>query len=123
MTPFASAAILEKLALLKIALCRAPALSSAAFAFLRKVGSPAPLEDAGPGLVACFPLTTVLAPVSDAHFRTSDIPIHYRAPWNGKNRFKLSRKVQTSVEPRRALIIIPYAKQGEELGSGLDFGC
>src|ERR1700693_2063199 len=36
------------------------------------------------------------------------------SPWNGKNRFKLSRKVQTSVEPRRALIIIPYAKQVTE---------
>src|ERR1035438_10005463 len=31
MTPFASVAILEKLALLKIALCRAPALSNASF--------------------------------------------------------------------------------------------
>src|ERR1017187_10216120 len=72
MTPFASVAMLEKLALLKIARCRAPAFSSAAFAFLRKVRSPAPSEDAGPGLVACFPLATVLAPVTDAHFRTSD---------------------------------------------------
>src|ERR1035438_9781375 len=37
MTPFASVAILEKLALLKIALCRAPALSSASSACLRAV--------------------------------------------------------------------------------------
>jgi hypothetical protein len=35
MTPFASVAMLEKLALLKIALCRAPALSSASSACLR----------------------------------------------------------------------------------------
>ena len=37
MTPFASVAMLEKLALLKIALCRAPALSSASSACLRGV--------------------------------------------------------------------------------------
>jgi hypothetical protein len=37
MTPFASVAMLEKLALLKIALCRAPALSSASSACLRAV--------------------------------------------------------------------------------------
>jgi hypothetical protein len=36
-TPFASVAMLEKLALLKIALCRAPALSSASSACLRAV--------------------------------------------------------------------------------------
>src|SRR5450631_4328106 len=35
MTPLASVAMLEKLALLKIALCRAPALSSASSAFWR----------------------------------------------------------------------------------------
>src|SRR5674476_526571 len=35
MTPFASVAILEKLALLKIALCKAPPLSSASSACLR----------------------------------------------------------------------------------------
>jgi hypothetical protein len=37
MTPLASVAMLEKLALLKIALCRAPALSSASSARLRAV--------------------------------------------------------------------------------------
>src|SRR5450432_1433554 len=37
MTPFASVAILEKLALLKIARCRAPALSNASSASLRAV--------------------------------------------------------------------------------------
>ena len=37
MTPFASVAMLEKLALLKIALCRAPALSRACSASLRAV--------------------------------------------------------------------------------------
>src|SRR5665213_3005357 len=37
MTPFASVAMLEKLALLKMALCRAPALSSASSACLRAV--------------------------------------------------------------------------------------
>ena len=37
MTPLASVAMLEKLALLKIALCRAPALSRAASASLRAV--------------------------------------------------------------------------------------
>jgi hypothetical protein len=37
MTPFASVAMLEKLALLKIARCSAPALSSASSARLRAV--------------------------------------------------------------------------------------
>jgi len=37
MTPFASVAMLEKLALLKIALCSAPAFSSASSARLRAV--------------------------------------------------------------------------------------
>src|ERR1039458_6185235 len=44
MTPFASVAMLEKLALLKIARCRAPALSSASSACLRAVTSLAPSE-------------------------------------------------------------------------------
>src|SRR5437016_14639989 len=39
MTPFSSVAMLEKLALLKIALCNAPALSSASSARLRAVTS------------------------------------------------------------------------------------
>ena len=37
MTPFASVAMLEKFALLKIALCSAPALSNASSACLRAV--------------------------------------------------------------------------------------
>ena len=37
MTPFSSVAMLEKLALLKMAFCRAPALSSASSACLRAV--------------------------------------------------------------------------------------
>jgi hypothetical protein len=41
MTPLASVAMLEKLALLKIALCRAPAWSSASSASLRAVLSAA----------------------------------------------------------------------------------
>src|SRR4030095_8692627 len=44
MTPFASVAMHEKLALLKIARCRAPALSSTSSACLREVASPALLE-------------------------------------------------------------------------------
>jgi hypothetical protein len=43
-TPFASVAMLEKLALLKIARCRAPAFSSASSA--RKSGAPAPASAA-----------------------------------------------------------------------------
>src|SRR5258706_10593039 len=44
MTPFASVAMLEKLALLKIARCRAPALSSVSSACVREVTSPARSE-------------------------------------------------------------------------------
>ena len=49
MTPFASVAMLEKLALLKIALCRAPALSSASSACLRArvVGADQQIADDG----------------------------------------------------------------------------
>src|ERR1700685_4516726 len=45
MTPFSSVAMLEKLALLKIALCNAPALSSASSARLRGVASSIPGDD------------------------------------------------------------------------------
>src|SRR5471030_2878403 len=70
MTPFASVAMLEKLALLKIALCRAPALSSASSACLRNVRSPAPLETPIPVLlVAAFWLAAVLPPVTGARSR------------------------------------------------------
>jgi hypothetical protein len=54
MTPFASVAMLEKLALLKIALCRAPALSSASSACLCAVLS-VPLETLIRVLVSSFP--------------------------------------------------------------------
>ena len=49
MTPFASVAMLEKLALLKIALCRAPALSSAVFRLLARgvVGADQQIADDG----------------------------------------------------------------------------
>src|SRR5665647_271773 len=55
MTPLASVAMLEKLALLKIALCRAPALSSASSACLRAVLS-WPSERAIRVHVSLFPL-------------------------------------------------------------------
>ena len=61
MTPFASVAILEKLALLKIAFCKAPALSSASSACLRAHGAALGAVVAGdapdlPGLLVgkCF---------------------------------------------------------------------
>src|SRR6185437_12063919 len=62
MTLLASVAMLEKLALLKIARCRAPALSNASSACLREVTSPAPLEDANPRsrhVLACFSLLII----------------------------------------------------------------
>src|ERR1700694_6312193 len=55
MTPFASVAMLEKLALLKIARCRAPAFSSTSSACWRKI-APAPLDTPFLDLVASFPL-------------------------------------------------------------------
>src|ERR1017187_8073847 len=58
MTPFASVAILEKLALLKIARCRAPALSSASSATLRTALS-VPSETPICALVSAFPLVMV----------------------------------------------------------------
>jgi hypothetical protein len=63
MTPFASVAMLEKLALLKIARCRAPAFSSTSSACLRKLTSPALSETLILVLVASFPLAIVLPPV------------------------------------------------------------
>ena len=63
MTPFASVAMLEKLALLKIARCRAPAFSSTSSACLREVTSPAPSETPILVLVTSFPLAMVLPPV------------------------------------------------------------
>src|SRR5476649_1700808 len=69
MTPFASVAMLEKLALLKIALCRAPALSSVSSACLRAVLSVF-WETPVRVLVSTFPLVMVLSrwlvPVSTA---------------------------------------------------------
>src|SRR5450759_4841083 len=61
MTPLASVAMLEKLALLKIARCRAPALSSVSSACWRAVlpsGTPIRI------LVSSFPLVIVLPPVT-----------------------------------------------------------
>src|SRR5665647_1419845 len=63
MTPFASVAMLEKLALLKIAFCRAPALSSTSSACLCAVLSVS-LETLIRVLVSSFPLNTVLPPVT-----------------------------------------------------------
>src|ERR1039458_8796991 len=62
MTPLASVAMLEKLALLKIALCRAPALSSASSAWraVLLVSSETPIRV----LVSSFPLVIVLPPAT-----------------------------------------------------------
>src|SRR5437016_4118213 len=64
MTPFASVAMLEKLALLKIAFCRAPAFSSTSSACLRELTSPVPSETPIRVLVTSFPLAMVLPPVT-----------------------------------------------------------
>src|ERR1700757_4393512 len=56
--------MLEKLALLKIAFCRAPAFSSASSACLRELTSPAPSETPIRVLVTSFPLAMVLPPVT-----------------------------------------------------------
>src|SRR5476651_1215722 len=63
MTPLASVAMLEKLALLKIALCRAPALSSVSSACWRAVLL-VPSETPILVLVSSFPLVIVLPPVT-----------------------------------------------------------
>src|ERR1019366_5349648 len=63
MTPLASVAMLEKLALLKIALCRAPALSSVSSACWRAVLL-VPSETPIRVLVSSFPLVIVLPPVT-----------------------------------------------------------
>src|SRR6266511_6233771 len=52
--------MLEKLALLKIAFCSAPAFSSTSSACLREVTSPAPSETPIRVLVTSFPLAMVL---------------------------------------------------------------
>src|SRR2546429_5000641 len=52
--------MLEKLALLKIAFCRAPAFSSTSSACLRELTSPAPSETPIRVLVTSFPLAMVL---------------------------------------------------------------
>src|ERR1035441_10860953 len=63
MTPLARVAMLEKLALLKIALCRAPALSSASSACWRAVLSE-PAEIPIRVLVTSFRVVIVLPPVT-----------------------------------------------------------
>src|SRR5450759_519754 len=63
MTPFASVAMLEKLALLKIALCRAPAFSSVSSACWHAVLL-VPSETPILVLVSSFPLVIVLPPVT-----------------------------------------------------------
>jgi hypothetical protein len=72
MTPFASVAILEKLALLKIARCRAPALSSVSSASLRavlSVPSETPICDLG----SAFLLVMVLPPGTCTRPTSADI--------------------------------------------------
>src|SRR5665213_1906061 len=63
MTPLASVAMLEKLALLKIALCRAPALINASSASLPAVLS-APSETPISVLVSAF-LSVMVLPLGD----------------------------------------------------------
>ena len=67
MTPLASVAMLEKLALLKIALCSAPALSSASSACLRAVLSVTSETPIGP-LFLRFPITMAFLPLTCTHF-------------------------------------------------------
>src|ERR1043166_2116197 len=69
MTPFASVAIHEKLALLKIARCRAPALSSTSSASLREVASPVLPATPIRVLVASVTLAIPSPPVTDARSR------------------------------------------------------
>src|SRR6476620_6697571 len=64
MTPFASVAMLEKLALLKIAFCRAPAFKGTSSACLREVTSRDPSSKTSRILVTSFPLAMVLPPVT-----------------------------------------------------------
>src|SRR6478672_10645128 len=56
--------MLEKLALLKIAFCRAPAFSSTSSACLRELTSPAPSVTPTRVLVTSFPLAMVLSPIT-----------------------------------------------------------
>src|SRR5205085_7645088 len=63
MTPFASVAMLEKLALLKIAFCSAPAFSSTSSACAREVTSAARSETLERALAGFFPRAIRLSPV------------------------------------------------------------
>src|SRR5665213_628927 len=71
MTPFASVAMLEKLALLKIALCSAPASSRGSSACLCAVLS-APLEATIRLLVSSSPIFKVFPPIAFCLPRAAD---------------------------------------------------
>src|SRR5437660_2330212 len=81
--------MLEKLALLKIAFCRAPAFSSTSSACVREVTSPAPSETPIRVLVTSFPLAMVLpsgnlyCPVRTELASRSPISSTPRPPWAG----------------------------------------
>src|SRR6478735_9243538 len=81
MTPFASVAMLEKLALLKIAFCRAPAFKSTSSACLREVTSPAQSETSRV-LVTSFNLAAVHTDLASPWYRSASSPTS-RSPWAG----------------------------------------
>ena len=94
MTPFASVAMLEKLALSKIAFCRAPALSSVSSASLRAVLLLAPLETPICVLVASFLLVMVLPQVSNHHLRYfADKHIIFDDQYHGRRLPRPQRKI------------------------------
>src|SRR4029453_12803094 len=72
--------MLEKLALLKIAFCSAPAFSSTSSACLREVTSPAPSET--PILVTSFPLAMVL-PSGNLYCPVHPSVQRHALPWWG----------------------------------------
>src|SRR5688572_753873 len=83
MTPFASVAMLEKLALLKIARCSAPALSSASSACLFKVTSPALSKTPALDLVATLPLAMRVGPFIASSSRSGPARRHARSARSG----------------------------------------
>ena len=85
--------MLEKLALLKIALCRAPALSSASSACLRAVLS-VPSETPIRVHVASFLLVMVLPQVSNHHLRYfADKHIIFDDQYHGRRLSRPQRKI------------------------------
>ena len=100
MTPFASVAMLEKLALLKIALCRAPAFSSASSACLRTAAPPAGPATVRLVLDGFFSLAMAFSRVTDVVHR--DCGVDQYDPCVDGLRFGIARCVRGRTAARGA---------------------